>query len=106
MVQHIETYAFDDDEAVARLRALTDYWAAKHGVVATWTGSSATMKGRKLGVKYDARVVLSNGTLTADVEVGFLAKKLGGHEYVLRKLADYLDPARSVESLRARIPSP
>jgi hypothetical protein len=37
------------------------------------------------------------------MKVGFLAERLGGRSYVENKLRDYLNPANSIESLRARI---
>jgi len=104
VVRHEQSYAFDDEEALARLRALTDYWSAKHGVHTEWKDFTAHLAGRKMGVKYRADVQLREGKLTAQVEVGFLAEKLGGPAYVRRKVADYLDPANSLASLRARVP--
>lgn len=97
-------YPFDDDEALARLRALTDYWSARHGVHTVWDGPRASLKGRKLGVKYDASAEVGGGLIRAKVSVGMLAEKLGGPAYVRRKLAEYLDPTHTVEALRARIP--
>jgi len=104
VVRHEQPYSFDDEEALARLQALADYWSAKHGVGTEWDGPSAHLKGRKLGVKYDARVRIGDGRVVAEVDVGFLAEKLGGPKYVRRKLAEYLDPDVTVEVLRARIP--
>lgn len=98
-----KSYAFDDDEAVARLEALGDFWRKRHGVLAEWSGNTVRLVGRKLGVRYDARVTVSGGKVVVEVEVGFLAEKLGGHDYVERKVDEYLDPATSLESLRGRI---
>jgi hypothetical protein len=55
-------------------------------------------------VKFEGRVRVGDGRLVADVKAGFLAEKLGGRQYVERKLEDYLDPKRSLEELRARVP--
>ena len=98
------TYELDDEEAVDRLRALTDYWNAKHGIPSEWSDGSVRLKGRKMGVKYDARVTIGGGRVSANVDAGFLAEKLGAPAYVKRKVADYLDPAHTLESLRARVP--
>ena len=104
-VRHLEqTYDFEDDEALLRRRALSDYWHVKHGILTTWDGASGRLRGRKMGVKYDARVVVGGGKVTAQVDAGFLAEKLGAPGYVERKVADYLDPAHSLEALRARVP--
>ncbi|RLB57165.1 MAG: hypothetical protein DRJ42_01210 [Deltaproteobacteria bacterium] len=97
-------YEFDDDEARTRLRALADYWHAKHGIAATWTEDEVTLSGRVKGVKFEGRVQIGGGHVKAEVKAGFLAEKLGGRHYVQRKLDDYLDPAKTIEALQARVP--
>lgn len=99
-----QPYSHTDEEAVARLVALTDYWVAAHGLKVSWDGGTATIKGRVKGVKFDGEVLVGGGHVKADVQAGFLAEKLGGRRYVEGKLADYLDPANSLEELRARVP--
>ena len=98
------TYSFDDAEARARLEALADYWRVKHGVTTEWDGSRGRLRGKKLGVSYDASFALGGGELTVEATFGFLADKLGGPAYVRRKLEDYLDPANTLAALRARVP--
>lgn len=95
-------YSFQDDEAQARLNALTDYWHRNYGLTAVWTGAACHVHGKVKGVKFDARVTVTGGLVRADVDAGFLAEKLGGRKYVEGKLEDYLNPARSLEELRAR----
>lgn len=98
-------YELSDAEALDRLRALSEYWSKKHGVHTEWlSDTSARLKGRKLGVTFDARVELGGGRVVVDATFGFLARKLGGPEYVRRKVTTYLDPAVSLDELRAKIP--
>ena len=104
MMRYERSYSCDDEEARARLKALTDYWDVKHGVPCDWDGGRARLAGKKLGVKYDATVTVRDGTIVAEVKAGFLAEKLGARSYVERKVDDYLDPANDLETLRARIP--
>jgi hypothetical protein len=96
--------AMDPDEALARLRALTDYWSAKYGVSASWDGFAGRVSGKVRGVKFDGHMRLEGGRLTADIQAGFLAEKLGGKKYVEGKIDDYLSPARTLDELRARVP--
>jgi hypothetical protein len=103
MINLERRYSFQDDQALERLTALTDYWRRKHGLTCSWTGSDCHIHGKSMGVKFDARVSVAGGRVRADVEAGFLAEKLGGRKYVEGKLDDYLDPARSLDELRARI---
>ena len=98
------TYRLPDDEALARLRALTDYWSAKYRVRAEWDGATARISGKVRGVGFDGTVTVRDGRLSADIKAGFLAEKLGGKLYVERKLDDYLDPSRTIAELAARVP--
>ena len=99
-----KTFDFPQAEAVERLQALTDYWVAKYGLQGSWSGSEGQVSGKVKGVKFSGVIKVVEGRVTADVKAGFLAEKLGGRQYVEGKLADYLDPSRSVAELRARIP--
>jgi hypothetical protein len=90
-------------EAVDRVRALVDYWDKRHGVKTTWTGNSAAVAGKVKGVRFSAEFTVGEGEIVAEVEVGFLAEKLGGKSYVNRKLDEYLDPQNTLASLQQRI---
>lgn len=92
------------DEAMERLQALSDYWSAKYGVSVTWEGHTGRVLGKVRGVKFDGHLRLEPGRLAADIKAGFLAERLGGKKYVEGKLDDYLNPTRTLEELRARIP--
>jgi len=97
------THSFSQEEAVARVRALTDYWDTRHGTHTDWQGSTARIKGKVKGLSFDGTFSIDERHLVAEVKVGLLAEALGGRGYVERKLTDYLDPARTLEELRRRI---
>jgi hypothetical protein len=97
-------HGYSQEEAVARIRALTDYWDTKHGTRTVWDGNRAHIKGRVKGISFDGTFSVLDNRLDAEVKVGFLAEKIGGKSYVLRKLDDYLDPNNSLEELRSRVP--
>jgi len=96
-------HSYSQDEAVARIRALTDYWDTRHGTRTVWQGNSAQINGKVKGISFDGTFRVEEGRLFADVKVGFLAEKIGGRAYVERKLDDYLNPGNSLESLQGRI---
>ncbi len=95
-------HSFSKDEALGRIKALTDYWHNKHGIRTDWQGDSARVKGKVRGISFDGTFTVLDQQLKADVKVGFLAERLGGRDYVERKLADYLDANNSLEALQAR----
>lgn len=97
-------YDLSDDDALARAHALTEYWSKKHGVKVEWREREVRLFGRVLGVKFDGTVKVGGGMIRADMDAGFLAEKLGARQYVERKLDDYLDTAKTLDELRARIP--
>lgn len=102
-----KTHGFADDEAIARIRALTDYWDTRHGTRTSWSGNSAHIKGKVKGIAFDGTFRLESGRMVADVSLGrgmgWLAEKVGGKDYVERKIADYLSPDVTLEALQARI---
>lgn len=102
MMRMDKPYGCDDEEALARMRALADYWWKKYQVKSEWDGGTVRLVGKKLGVKYDATVKVGGGKVVAEVEAGFLAEKLGARRYVEGKVEDYLDPAHSLAELQAR----
>ena len=98
-------YSHSDEDARERLRALTEYWSTKHGLTIEWESESEVhLSGRVMRVSFDGRVTVKDGLIRANVDAGRLAEKLGARGYVERKLNNYLDPANSLESLRAKIP--
>jgi hypothetical protein len=96
-----KNYTFERDEALSRIQALTDYWK-RHGVVSDWRDNSVKISGRIKGIKLNASVTVDDKRLYGEVKVGFLAEKLGGSQYVERKLGEYLDPNTSVEALQEK----
>jgi hypothetical protein len=92
-------------DILERLKALTDYWNKKYAIGSTWTGGTVRLKGKIMGVSFDGTVNVTEGRIEANVDAGFLAEKLGGKKYVEGKLDTYLDPAHSIDALRARIPT-
>ncbi len=93
-------HSFSADDAVARLRALTQYWDSRYGTRTSWTGNAARIVGKVKGIKFDGKFSVADSSLNADVKVGFLAEKMGGRGYVEHKLEQYLDPNTTLDALK------
>ena len=102
MMRLDKPHSFSLDEALARTKALTDYWSRKYGVKSGWNGASGRISGRVKGLKFDGKIEVDEQRVVAEVDVGILARKLGAPRYVEGKLDDYLDPRHTLESLRSR----
>ncbi|MFH1131163.1 MAG: polyhydroxyalkanoic acid system family protein [Pseudomonadota bacterium] len=96
-------HGFGKEEAISRLKALTNYWSHRYGINSSWQGDRAIMAGKVKGLKFNGDVKVDENQLVAEVKVGFLAEKLGGKDYVSQKLDQYLDPNVTLEELQAKI---
>lgn len=94
-------HGFGKDEALARMRALTDYWQ-KHGVSSSWTGDRGQISGKIKGFSFSGEIVVEERRIRAKVEANLIARKVGG-AYVQGKIGDYLDPKTTLEALQARV---
>jgi len=97
------THRYTIEEATDRIRALTEYWSTRHGIRVDWNGNAASFGGKAKGVSFSGNVAIEANIIRAEVKVGFLAEKLGGRAYVEGKMKDYLDPANTIDELRARL---
>ena len=98
-----KSHSFSLQEATDRVKALTAYWDSRYGSHTDWSGNSAKVSGKVKGIKFNGTFTINDRELRAEVKVGFLAEKMGGKQYVEKKLADYLDPSVTLEALQAKV---
>jgi hypothetical protein len=91
--------ALPRDDARARLTALGEYLANKHGVTVTWSGDAATVRGKYLVVVIDGSLALEGTKAVFEgKDPGFLWRGKA-KDYLTNKLAIYLDPRKKLEEL-------
>jgi hypothetical protein len=95
-------HTFDDTEARARVKALTDYWSAHYAMKGAWQGERFRIAGKTKGIRFEATFTMAAHRVEVRVEVPLIARRIG-REYVDRKLQDYLDPAKTLAQLQGRI---
>ncbi len=93
------THNFSIDEARQRLEALTTYWHTKYGIKPDWSGNTLHVKGSVKGIDFDAKMVIEDRVVKGEADVGWLAERLGARAYIEKKLGEYLDPSKKLESL-------
>ena len=83
------------DEARKRVEKLTDHWASKYGVVTQWSGDSATVAGKVMGMKVDARITVAEGKVGGEAtDPGFLFRNKA-RDYLTYKFTQALEPGGS-----------
>ena len=97
-------HTFSQHEAAERLRALTDYWNHKYHTQTEWDGYSGRIWGRVFGISFEATFFVETGRMFGKLRVSYLAVGMGGKKYLKAKVDDYMNPAHSLEELRARAP--
>lgn len=89
------------DEAKRRVEALLDYWGRSYGVRCSWDGCKATMAGKAVGVSIDGNLEIETARIAGEAaDPGFLLRGQA-QKYLTRKFAEYLDPSRTLEAIRA-----
>ena len=94
-----KTHSFSRDEAKSRIDLLLTYWKEKYGLTYAWVEDKATVNGKVKGIEFDGSLAVEDERVFADIDVGFLAEKLGGRQYVEHKVDTYLDAATNVDAL-------
>lgn len=87
------------EEAKKRVVALFDYWGKKYGVKSTWVGDNATFAGKAIGITFDGKLTLSANKVSGEAADPGMLIRGQAQKYLTRKLGDWLDPKKSLESL-------
>lgn len=81
------------DEARARVTKLLGYWNEKYGVSSTWSGDTAHIQGKAMGLSITADLQISEGKVSGDAtDPGFLFREKA-KKYLTQKFNAYLDPS-------------
>ena len=87
------------EDAKKRVEALLAYWNRKYGVTSAWTGVSATMKGKAVGVTIDGKLMVEAKRIAGEASDPGMLLRGQAQKYLVRKFAEYLDPTRTLEAL-------
>jgi hypothetical protein len=87
------------EEAKKRVEALLSYWNRKYGVASAWTGESATMKGKAVGVTIDGKLTVEQSRIAGEATDPGMLLRGQAQKYLTRKFAEYLDATKSLEQL-------
>ncbi len=87
------------EEAKKRVEALLAYWNRKYGVTSAWSGVSATMKGKAVGVTIDGKLTVEASRIAGEANDPGMLLRGQAKKYLERKFSEYLDSTRSLEQL-------
>lgn len=88
-------HALPKAEARKRVEQLLNYWGAKYGVNAQWTGDGASLSGKVMGIKLDAHFeITDSGVKGEGTDPGLLLRNQA-KQYLQKKFAAALDPSQA-----------
>lgn len=93
-------HSLSKDEARARLQALTEAWARKHGVKSTWTGDSVELNGKVMGIALEATMRVLDKKISGEATDPGMLLRGQAKKYVEKKFAAYLDPKKTLADLQ------
>lgn len=88
------------DEAKRRLTLLLEHWQSRYGMNVTWDGDSAKVIGKVKGIDFDAGLTVADASVRAEGTDPGLLLRAAATAYLKKKLAAYLDPAKSAEDIK------
>ena len=103
-VQH--AHGLTPVDAIARLEALTTYWAERFGVDPRWEGERCVVYGEALGVSASGTILVRADRIILDGPDPPWLFRGKVKAYLDRKLGYYLDPQVPLDELMALRPKP
>ena len=97
MLKFEVAHSLPQDEARRRVAQLLDYWSAKYGVKATWSGDRAHVSGKAMGLSFQADLEVAGARVGGEAtDPGFLLRERA-RRYLTLKFASYLAPPAAPE---------
>lgn len=84
-------------DAHARLQLLFDYWKQRYGVIATWIGDEAHLRGSVWGVQFVGAIAIQKNMVVANATDPGVFFRGTAYNYIDRKLKKYLHPTYQEE---------
>src|SRR5207249_1159789 len=87
------------EEAKKRIEQLVRYWNSKYGVAASWSGDSAQLSGKVMGIQLNASLSVDDNRVGGEANDPGLLLREPAKRYLNKKFTAYLDPMKSVADL-------
>jgi hypothetical protein len=87
------------DEAIARAKKLLEYWGSKYGIQSDWSGDTARMNGKVMGISLEAKMTISDRKVDGEATDPGMLLRGKARKYLEEKFQWALDPSRKTEDL-------
>jgi hypothetical protein len=95
-------HSLDPAEAKRRTEALLKYWGQKYGVQSQWSGDSATLNGKVMGIQLKATLAITASTVGGEASDPGLLFRDAARKYLTQKFNAYLSPSADLVALGAK----
>jgi hypothetical protein len=87
------------DEALHRARKLLEYWGGKYGITSQWTGDTAHLSGKVMGISLEANMTILEDRVDAEATDPGMLFRGKARRYLEEKFEWAMSPERSADDL-------
>lgn len=99
MLKFEVAHTLSKDEARKRTESLLRYWSVKYGVQAAWSGDSATLSGKLMGMSLQGSLTVEAGKVGGEATDPGLLFRDKAKKYLTRKFGMYLDGSQELAAI-------
>ncbi|MGA9525619.1 MAG: polyhydroxyalkanoic acid system family protein [Myxococcaceae bacterium] len=92
-------HGLSKDEALARAKKLLEYWGTKYGIASSWSGDTAKMNGKVMGITLEAEMTITQEKVSGEATDPGMLLRGKARRYLEEKFQWALDPSRKAEDL-------
>lgn len=92
-------HSLSKDEAKKRVMSLLSLWNQKYGMKIDWTGDSARLVGKAMGIHIEAMLQVFDNRIGGEGPDPGLLLRGQAQKYLTRKFTAFLDPSKSLSEL-------
>jgi Putative polyhydroxyalkanoic acid system protein (PHA_gran_rgn) len=92
-------HGLSKDEALTRAKKLLEYWGTKYGITSSWSGETARMNGKVMGISLEAVMTITDKKVSGEATDPGMLLRGKARRYLEEKFQWALDPSRSADDL-------
>ncbi len=96
-------HGLSKDEAVTRAKRLLEYWGEKYGITSSWSGDTANMNGKIMGISLEAVMTIKDDKVSGEATDPGMLLRSKARKYLEEKFQWALDPSRKAEELTRQV---
>jgi putative polyhydroxyalkanoate system protein len=99
MLKFMVPHTLSKEDARARMEALLRHWADKYGIQQSWSGDTAKVNGKVMGIQLAATLTVQDRAVEGEASDPGMLLRGQARKYLEEKLRSFLDAARTLADI-------